>query len=122
MRFNDFCEAFNFLKSHKLCECEISINNKSKYLVNYFNECLDIEVVKVNPKINEIDTKMENNTKTEVWLEFGRAFINYSISDQVMFNHDYRLDCGGDTFEEAIIELANLVDKYYYDNGEEKEA
>ena len=62
---------------------------------------------------------MSNNTKTEVWLEFGRAFIDYSITDDVMFEHDYRLDCGGDTFEEAIIKLANLVDQFYYDNGED---
>lgn len=27
--------------------------------------------------------------------------------------HDWKLDCGGDTFEEAIIELANLVFKHH---------
>jgi hypothetical protein len=27
--------------------------------------------------------------------------------------HDLRLDCDGDTFEKAIINLANLVKKYY---------
>ena len=35
--------------------------------------------------------------------------------------HDTRLDCGADTFEEAIIQLANLVDKYYLDNGKERQ-
>ena len=119
MRFSDFYEAFNFLRNHKLCECEIDQGNRRKSVVNYFDRCLSISVVKINPETDEIDTNMSNNTKTEVWLEFGRAFIDYSITDDVMFEHDYRLDCGGDTFEEAIIKLANLVDQFYYDNGED---
>ena len=122
MRFDDFYQAYNFLKNHKMCECEMEINKskKSKYLINNFDRCLDISVVKVNPETEEIDKDMKSNTKTEVWLEFGRAFIDNEISDNVMFEHDYRLDCGADTFEEAIIKLANLVDEFYLDNGEEK--
>ena len=119
MRFSDFYEAFNFLRNHKLCECKINQGNRRKSVVNYFDRCLSISVVKINPETDEIDANMSNNTKTEVWLEFGRAFIDYSITDDVMFEHDYRLDCGGDTFEEAIIKLANLVDQFYYDNGED---
>lgn len=122
MRFDDFYQAYNFLKNHKMCECEIEVSKskKSKYLINRFDRCLDISVVKVNPETEEIDKDMKSNTKTEVWLEFGRAFIDNEISDNVMFEHDYRLDCGADTFEEAIIKLANLVDEFYLDNGEEK--
>ena len=119
MRFSDFYEAFNFLRNHKLCECEIDQGNRRKSVVNYFDRCLSISVVKINPKTDEIDANMSNNTKTEVWLEFGRAFIDYNTTDSVMFEHDYRLDCEGDTFEEAIIKLANLVDQFYYDNGED---
>ena len=119
MRFSDFYEAFNFLRNHELCECEIDQGNRRKSIVNYFDRCLSISVVKINPETGEIDANMSNNTKTEVWLEFGRAFIDYNITDDVMFEHDYRLDWGGDTFEEAIIKLANLVDKFYYDNGED---
>ena len=119
MRFSDFYEAFNFLRNHKLCECEIDQGNRRKSVVNYFDRCLSISVVKINPETDEIDANMSNNTKTEVWLEFGRAFIDHSITDDVMFEHDYRLDCEGDTFEEAIIKLANLVDQFYYDNGED---
>ena len=119
MRFSDFYEAFNFLRNHKLCECEIDQGNRRKSVVNYFDRCLSISVVKINPETDEIDANMSNNTKTEVWLEFGRAFIDYNTTDSVMFEHDYRLDCEGDTFEEAIIKLANLVDQFYYDNGED---
>ena len=119
MRFSDFYKAFNFLRNHKLCECEIDQGNRHKSVVNYFDRCLSISVVKINPETDEIDANMSNNTKTEVWLEFGRAFIDYNITNDVMFEHDYRLDCEGDTFEEAIIKLANLVDQFYYDNGED---
>ena len=119
MRFSDFYEAFNFLRNHKLCECEIDQSNRRKSVVNYFDRCLSISVVKINPETGEIDANMSNNTKTEVWLEFGRAFIDYNTTDSVIFEHDYRLDCEGDTFEEAIIKLANLVDQFYYDNGED---
>ena len=107
------------MRNHKLCECEIDQSNRRKSVVNYFDRCLSISVVKINPETDEIDTNMSNNTKTEVWLEFGRAFIDYNTTDSVIFEHDYRLDCEGDTFEEAIIKLANLVDQFYYDNGED---
>ena len=119
MRFSDFYEAFNFLRNHKLCECEIDQGNRRKSIVNYFDRCLSISVVKINPETGEIDANMSNNTKTEVWHEFGRACIEYNKTDSVMFEHDYRLDCESDTFEEAIIKLANLVDQFYYDNGED---
>lgn len=122
MRFNDFYEAYNYLKNHKMCECPIYNDNgrKTKYTNNYFDKCLDVDVVKVNPITNEIDNIKANNTKTQVWLEFGRAFIDLDITNEAMIEHDLRLDSYGDTFEEAIIMLANLVNEYYYDNGEER--
>lgn len=64
---------------------------------------------------------MHLNTKTQIWLEFGEAYLDIDEDTNVQFIHDYNLDCGADTFEEAIIELANLVDKYYNDDGTEKE-
>lgn len=60
-------------------------------------------VVKVNPKTNEISDDVELNSKTRIWLECG-------ITPN---EHDIRLDCGGDTFEEAIIQLADLVIKHF---------
>lgn len=109
-RFTDFYEAFHFLRTHKMIE---STGFKSlKH--NHFYECLDISVVKVNPETDAIEMNDDLNIKTQVWLEFGP--INGLIPE-----HDTRLDCGADTFEEAIIQLANLVDKYYHDSGEEKQ-
>ena len=107
--FSDFHDAFNFLCNHKMCDYEGR---------NCFNECLDIEVTKVNP--NHIEDGLcvrdgnENDTKTEVWLEFGPIIIDEEYCNMVgrkipIPMHDYDLDCGGDTFEEAIVNLANLV-------------
>lgn len=37
--------------------------------------------------------------------------------DELFFRHDIDLDCGGDSYEEAIIKLANLLwTNPYYGN------
>jgi hypothetical protein len=97
----DFYEAWNFLNSHKIFE--------DTYQLNQFQDsCLIINVVKVNPVNNKIEDDETLNTKTQVWLECGEYEERY---DQGC--HDIDLDCGADTFEEAIIQLAQLVaDKY----------
>jgi len=74
---------------------------------------LYIMVVKVNPLTNEVDDDQTKNTKTQVWLEVGPWSEQYHT-------HDWDLDCGGDTFEEAIIKLADLVKQYYGDDGIKK--
>ena len=111
--FTDFYEAFHFLKTHKMIESTGFEGLKH----NHFDECLDISVVKVNPETDEIETNDNLNTKTQIWLEFGPIHYD-NIFDKMMPEHDTNLDCGADTFEEAIIKLANLVDLYYDDNGE----
>jgi hypothetical protein len=75
-----------------------------------FQQALYIMVVKVNPETNAIDYDRSKNTKTQVWLESG-AYVYDDIVDDYVSSHDIRLDTGGDTFEEAIINLANLVSK-----------
>ena len=93
-----FTEAWWFLQDHKILE---------KRNTNV-ETCLDIFVTKVNPKTGKIDKDDTKNTETEVWLEFGfpEKGTNYPT-------HDVRLDCGAETFEQAIVILANLVKKYY---------
>lgn len=107
-RFNDFFEAYTFLSEHKMVSENIEPESSLGLTLSRFRDCLDIEVVKVNPKNDTAELDESLNTKTAVWLEFG-AWDN---TEKIPF-HDYDLDCGGNTFEEAIIELANLVDKLY---------
>lgn len=95
----NFYESWKFLEEHKMF-------NES------FSHDLWVEVVKVNPETNEIDNDEKKNTKIQVWLEHG----SYN-EEHHCCSHDYDLDCGGNTFEDAIIKLAKLVKKYYTDDG-----
>jgi hypothetical protein len=109
-KFTDFYESYNYLEHHSI------VQHDGNY---YFNRCLDVEVVKVDPSTNEINFEDESkNTKTTVWLEFG-PIVEDTYNDfltRYIPSHDIDLDCGGDTFEEAIIKLANLTyDKYGYE-------
>ena len=92
----DFYDSYHYLEEHPIFK-------------NHFQYCLDIEIVKVNPITNSVDDDFNKNTKTQIWLECGPYKSNYAT-------HDVDLDCGGDTFEEAIIELASLVKDVYGDD------
>lgn len=92
-----FKESYDYLSN-----LEIVYYKKS----NQFKKCLDIDVVKVNPDTLEIDENEKLNTKVQVWLEFGGITKDEHLG--LIPQHDIDLDCGADTFEEAIIELARL--------------
>lgn len=98
MKFDDFYSAFHFLEDHP-------------YFEDRFQQCIDIAVVKVNPETKRVDDQLELNTEINVWLECGAFWKGFST-------HDIDLDCGGATFEEAIINLANLVFEKYGDYEE----
>ena len=95
----DFHTAWNYLVKHKI------FNGR-------FENDLWIDVVKVNPDTKQIDADVAKNTKTEVWLEHG----HYDPECGACV-HNINLDCGGASFEEAIIKLAELVKRYYTDDG-----
>lgn len=100
-----FIESWNYLNDLSIVQYKG---------VSQFGKCLSIDVVKVNPVTLEIDDKEELNTKVQVWLEFGE--INYDVYLKKLIPvHDIELDCGADTFEEAIIELANLCKEKGYE-------
>lgn len=76
---------------------------------------LCIEVVKVDPKTRKVEDDSFRNTHIEYWLETGPD-EKIQISDHDAFmtqTHDPVLDCGGDSFEEAIIKLTKLVKNFY---------
>ncbi len=93
-----------------------------------FDLALDIQVVKVNPDTDMIDNDPTKNTKVQFWFETGpweKDLYKDTVPEEEYseipedrlggFTHDPNLDCGGDTFEDAIIALASLV-KQNYDN------
>ncbi len=94
----DFCDSFHFLLKHPI------FNNR-------FMKGLDLFVVKINPKTKRVDNDSTKNTKTEIWLEAGPYL--YDEPHGCKWSHDLDLDCGGYTFEDAIIKLAEPVEKKY---------
>ena len=125
-KFTDFYEAYHFVNNHyifmthegyrEICRSMtdhcLTLEDNIYFVTSMytrFDKCLCIDVVKVNPETNRIDDNEEFNTKTQVWFECGSYNDDYAT-------HDTDLDCGGDSYEEAIIELANLVHKKYGDN------
>lgn len=65
---------------------------------------LEVEVVKVNPDTKQVSSDESKNTEVNIWLETG--LFNQEVS---CYEHDITLDCGGRTFEEALINLANKI-------------
>jgi|SRR4051812_37632762 hypothetical protein len=76
---------------------------------------IEVAVAKVNPATGSIDEDNPAlNTKTEVWLETGKIrWPANNFNEYDIYFHDYELDCGGDTYEQAIIAMArNVHDNY----------
>ena len=100
----DFHAAWYFLSGHPMFD-------------DHFSCDLDIMVVKVDPETLAINLDDNSkNTHTRIWLEHGPYDDEWGVCA-----HDIDLDCGGDTFEEAVIELAKLVKWHYTDDGEKIE-
>jgi hypothetical protein len=139
-RFSDFHAAWHFLAEHPMYLSEAphwveldgtlaQIGRTKRVLVkhNLFPGAgtLDIEVVRVNPATERIEDDEELNTATRVWLESGPWYWTAEMKDEErelfgsygMPSHDVRLNCGAETFEAAVIELANLVFRYYGAKG-----
>ena len=94
---SQFFTAFNFLKYHPMFR-------------NCFLTCLEVEVVKVDPRYEAVDNDVTNNTAVRIWLECGPLFI---FEGKLTVEYDNDLQCVGETFEEAIIKLAKLVEDKY---------
>lgn len=106
-----FFEAYHWLDEHPIFK-------EPKYKISRFQDSLVIMVVKVNPETDRIEDDQALNTATRVWLEhgpFGITTVEEHGIAGAACSHDLDLDCGGTTFEEAIIELAALVLKHYGD-------
>lgn len=126
-KLNDFYEAYWFLYNHPIFDASATYNAPAWTFI-MFDDCLDIMVVKVNPATKRVEDDKYINTETRIWLECGpwskptdpelKALENTNpgtIPPHGMPSHDIDLDCGGATFEEAIVKLANLVLKNYGD-------
>jgi hypothetical protein len=110
-KMKEFYNAYKFLEGH-----HIFCHPKFKTHL-FYEEALDIDVVLVDPETESISDDEEKNTVVRVWLESG-PYEKDESQEFEGYVHDIDLDCGGETFEEAIINLADKVLKKYGENPE----
>ena len=69
----------------------------------------------VNPATDMIDKDGEKNTKLRWWMESGPLLWGEdpNLAGSPVRGHDPDLDCGADTYEEALIKLAKRVHDVY---------
>lgn len=110
----DFMIAMDFIRNHKMMKQYEEGIGYSDFFLGLF-DCLCIEVVLVDPLTLEINDIHENNTKVQVWLEFGFPECDdFGRGKREWLSaHDISLDVGADTFEEAIILLAKRIKEKY---------
>ncbi len=71
------------------------------------DEGLEFRVVKTDPETKRIEDDEERNTLTQVWVEVFPSSLKDDGRDGRL--HDYLCDTGGDTYEEAVIEVAREI-------------
>ena len=129
-QFADVTEAWVWLTSHPAFEArEILLSPKragSKAVGikagapawlrdNTFAESLYIEFVRINPQTGAIDEDATKNTQIEVWLEGGAPVEDEDSGVRYRVSHNHHLDCGGPTFEAALLQMATNVLECYGD-------
>ncbi len=109
--FKDIYTAWHFISTHPNF-----MDEHEGVKFETFPHGLDINVVKVNPDTMRIDDDSNKNIKIQVWLEYGPYELLTLPGEEKSLNqttHDIDLDCGANTFELAIIEMAELIKKKY---------
>ena len=79
---------------------------------------IELTPVMVNPENNTIEKDHLLNTKSQWWVKVMIPFWDIDPLAVVLHNHDWNLDTGGDTIEECIDNLYNLVKKHYGEDNE----
>jgi hypothetical protein len=102
----NFFDAWWYLQEHELFQLPDS-------RVSFFDRCLDINVVRVEPgtdMINLIDEA--KNTELQVWLEASTPEISDDFEQTgwvLVKDIELDLHASGSTFEAAVIGLYNCV-------------
>jgi len=122
----DFYNAYHYLDSHPAfyyfhqlgkLTAEERIHERHLEHDGLVTESLHVMVVKVNPETERREEDEELNTKTVIWVEMGkRGWPKHPTDDPHTWDHrwhDIDLDCGGDTYEQAIITAAIYLHHAY---------
>lgn len=105
----EFYYAWTWLTNHPALKYE----NENAIIEN-----LKIDIVKINPLTQDVDDDEKLNTEVSVWLSTGPAeFLEPDNGEEddgyLLWTHDKNIDASGSTFEDAILDLYELV-KYNY--------
>lgn len=93
-----------------------------------FYRHVEVQFVWVNPSTETIEEDAARNTAFRVWIEAGppwdmsETFPDKSLAgrDRWGRSHDFNLDCGAPTVEEAFLKLADLVEQHYNGDGTDR--
>lgn len=86
------------------------------HLDSSFIHALDVSVMKIDPLTRRVEDDPARNTEMEIWLESGPGYTDPAQYHGAYIPiHDWKLDCGGPTFEAALIQLAEKVRAQYGD-------
>jgi hypothetical protein len=123
----DFYNAWWFLNNHPAFwqfngdgsqSPKERIHHKNLMRDNGITRSVRIDVVKVDPLTKHHEDDESLNTHTQVWIEMGKwewpstkPVDEHSLRDAHF--HDHELDCGGDSFETAIIVAAICLHTVY---------
>ena len=75
---------------------------------------LEFTPMMVNPEDDHVADDAKLNTKLVWWVETMQAVAEEGKLD-IQYYHEWALDSGGDTAEEAVADLYLLVKQYYGD-------
>jgi len=110
---NNTVGAWHFLYGHPYYAQPTRDTEGNYIFTSGFELSICAQPFMVNPITKAIDDNSMLNTECNVWLESGHCYIG--DGNFAGFSHDIELDTGGNTWEEAIINLANLVYEKYGD-------
>jgi hypothetical protein len=113
----DFWVAWHWLNEHPLFyQCHRDFHERG--LVEnrgILDGCVEVIPVKFNPETGRVSEDATKNTRMEFWVEVFPRAMRPSRSGISL--HDHPRDTGGDTYEQAII---NVAKKIYDHHGNDR--
>lgn len=98
---NNFYQGYSFLENRD----EIKLNGKSRMDIAF-----KIEMVAVDPFVNSREIETDDVVKTQIKLSYGKIFYEPKLC---RYKSNHEIVAKGNTFEEAVINLARKVRDNY---------
>jgi len=89
----------------------ITFHERCLYHESGIREGIEFTVVRVDPATQSASLDPALNTQVQVWFEFSLSH-DWKTPDAIRL-HDYKLDSGAATYEEALIKAAKRLHRRY---------